>query len=128
MKAEKILIASIAASVTLLVLISWSFYETLKTGPQRRIKLNNGQEKAVMAQARQMKQASLNLIAESGKVVPGMNENQVRLALGEPESEDVVASKQGGRTVWWYQHQGWLGVVYDSSGVVTNIQSGQDQK
>ena len=125
MKSDKMVVATITATVLLLLLIGWAFYQALQLDSNHKIKIKDYPEKAVMAQVESMNEARLQEIARSGKVVKGMSMEQVRLALGQPQRIDKEELEKGTLTIWWYQHEGWMNVVFSESGKVNQINQQQ---
>lgn len=82
----------------------------------------NNPQKAVMSQAQSMNEARLEELVQRGKVVKGMTMEQVRLALGEPERIEQMEQDDENLTIWWYEHEGWINVVFDSKGLVGGIE------
>lgn len=121
MKTDKMVIATMASTVLLLLLIGWAFYQALQLNSNHKIKIQDQPEKAVMAQVELMNEARLQEIARSGKVMQGMSMEQVRLALGEPQRIDTEELEKGTLTIWWYQQEGWMNIVFNESGKVIRI-------
>ncbi len=122
MTANKVLVAGVATILALITLIAWGFYDTLQMESDRKIKLADAPQKAVMTQIEAMNQSRLNKMVQSGKVTKGMNEKQVRTALGEPARYDPMEQDDQQLTVWWYEHEGWMSVVFDNKGLVSRIE------
>ncbi|MFQ5752476.1 MAG: hypothetical protein ACE5HI_10805 [bacterium] len=121
MKSDKMVVVTIASTVLLLLLIGWAFYQALQLDSDRKIKIKDQPEKAVMAQVKSMNEARLEEIARGGKVVKGMSMEQVRLALGEPQRIDTEELEKGTLTIWWYQQEGWMNIAFNESGKVNRI-------
>ena len=121
MRTNKTIVATGAASLALTLLIAWGFYQTLPMDSERKIKLDSPQ-KSVMARAQAMSQARFNELALSGKVGVGMKAEHVRQAFGEPGRVEEVEQDGQQLTVWWYEHEGWMSVVFDNKGLVSRIE------
>ncbi|MFQ5676011.1 MAG: hypothetical protein ACE5G1_08960 [bacterium] len=121
MNSNKTILAIAAACFVLILLIGWTFYQTLQlqSGPAQE---SAPPQKAVMAQAQALNESRLNELAQSGKVVAGMSEQQVRNALGEPERIEKIDEANEHLVVWWYDLDGWTSVVFDSKGLVVRIE------
>lgn len=122
MKTDKMVVAVMVASVLLLLLIGWAFYQTLQLNSEHKIKLGDYPQKAVMASATAMNEARLDKLAQSGKVVKGMSTEQVRLALGEPARIEQMERNGEKLTIWRHRGEGWMSIVFDSDGLVTAIE------
>ncbi|MFQ5639383.1 MAG: hypothetical protein ACE5IR_15470 [bacterium] len=122
MKTDSTVVAMMVASVLLLLLIAWVFYQALQLDSDRKIKIADYPQKAVMLQARAMNQAHLEELAKKGKVAKGMSMKLVRLALGEPEHTEQIERDNEHVTTWWYQHNGWMNVVFDRNGIVVGTE------
>lgn len=110
-----------AAALALIMLIAWGFYQTLQMESGRNIGIADTPQRAVMAQVQAMNQARLNKLVQSGKVTKGMNEKQVYSAFGEPARIEQTDEAGQQLTVWWYEHEGWMSVVFDDTGLVCRI-------
>ncbi len=121
MRTNKTIVAMVVASLALILLIAWGFYQTLQMDSERKIKLDSPQ-KSVMAQAQAMSQARFNELALSGKVGVGMKAEHVRQAFGAPARLEEVEQDGQQLTVWWYEHEGWMSVVFDNNGLVSRIE------
>src|SRR3972149_5007534 len=124
MKADKMVLATIAATFLLIALIAWAFYHTLKSG--HADKIGAYPEKEVMVQAKALQTSRLDELAKNGQVVLGMNMAQVRLAKGEPvRTETIAADSLNSETIWWYQHDGWMSIVFNAEGAVETVEKVQ---
>lgn len=121
MTSNKTVVATMVAAVALILLIAWGFYQTLQLGSGKKIKLADYPQKAIMAQAQAVNEARLDELAQRGKVTPGMNEKQVCAAFGEPVRTERMEQHGEQQTIWWYEHEGWMCVVFNSDGLVDMI-------
>ncbi|NIR51716.1 hypothetical protein GWO43_24380 [candidate division KSB1 bacterium] len=113
MQQNKMIIATVVCSVFLLLLIGWAFYQTLQISPGRNDESEHYPQKAVIAQAKALKLLRLDELAKSGKVEEGMTMSQVRVAFGSPVRTEQKQAEGYMQTIWWYERNGWLRLVFD---------------
>lgn len=123
MKTDKVVIAIAFSVVLLLFLISWTFYQSVQMDSERKIVVDEHPQKAVMEQTQRMNDARLDKIAGSGMVVRGMSTEQVRVALGDPVRVDDLTGEDEVASVWWYEREGWLSIVFGNNGKVIRIEN-----
>lgn len=122
MKINRVIATLVTAPAALIFLFGWAFYQTLQLDSDRKIRLDETPRKAVMAQAQAMNQARLQALADQGRVAKDMTEEQVRLALGEPDRSEQKERDGQKLTLWFYEHYDLLRVTFDENGRVISIE------